>query len=148
MKTVIHVLFACALGTIAVGVTAQQSQAADNVPLGTVEAIYVRVAPGLFIETRLQRGKVPAETWSDVHVRQNSGKGKPRNELAKNPEGMAVRQGDVVQLTVAPLPEFATAPMAEVTRVTEHIAPAGSRYAREFRQQSFPTITQAEGLSR
>ncbi len=147
MKTVIHALLACALGIVAVGVTAQQSRAADAVPLGAVEAVYVRVAPGVFIETRLLRDKAPAETWSDVRVRQKPG-GKPRNELAKNPEGMVVRPGDVVQLTVAPLPEFATGPVAEVTRVTEHIAPADSRYAREFRQQSFPAMTLAEGLTR
>jgi len=148
MKTVIHALLACALGIVAVGVTAQQSKAADNVPLGAVEAVYVRVAPGVFIETRLLRDKAPADTWSDVRVRQNAGQGRPRNELAKNPEGMAVRPGDVVQLTLAPLPEFATAPVPEVTRVTERIAPADSLYAREFRQKSFPAMTLAEGRSR
>ncbi len=148
MKTVVHTLLACALGIFAVGVTAQQSKAADTVPLGAVEAVYVRVAPGLFIETRLLRDKAPAETWSDVRVRQNPGQGKPRNELAKNPEGMSVRPGDVVQLIPAPPPEFATAPVAEVTRVTERIAPANSQYAREFHQRSFPAMTLAEGLSR
>jgi len=148
MKTVIHALLACALGIVAVGVTAQQSRAADNVPLGAVEAVYVRVAPGVFIETRLLRVKAPAETWSDVRVRQNAGQGRQRNELAKNPEGMDVRPGDVVQLTVAPLPEFAIAPVAEITRVTEHIAPADSRQAREFRQQSFPAMTLADSLPR
>ncbi len=148
MKTLIRALPACVLAMLAAGSAAQQTPAAGTTPLGAVEAVYVRVAPGVFIETRLLRDKAPAETWSDVRVRQNPGQGKPRNELAKNPEGMSVRPGDVVQLIPAPPPEFATAPVAEVTRVTERIAPANSQYAREFHQRSFPAMTLAEGLSR
>lgn len=148
MKTLIHALLACALGIVALGVTAQQLHAADTVPLGTVEAVYVKLAPGLFIETRLLREKAPAETWSDVRVRQNAGGPKPRNELAKNPEGSTVRPGDVVQIAIAPLPEFATGPVPETTRVTERIAPAGSRHAREFDQPQFPLMTVASELQR
>lgn len=144
MKTLIRALTACTLAMFAAGSAAQQTPA----PLGAVEAVYLRVAPGLFIETRLLRDKAPAATWSDVRVRQLAANGKPHNELAKNPEGMNVRPGDVVQLTIAPRPEFATGPVAEVTRVTGHIAPADSRYAREFRQKSFPAMTLAENLPR
>lgn len=155
MKTIIKALVAAAMAVLCVAAAAQQSASqqtasqqtypSDKVPLGAVEAVYVRIAPGLFIETRLVREKQHTETWSDVRVR-HAGPGKPRNEIAKNPEGMTLQPGDVVQLTIAVLPEFATGPVQEVTRITERVAPAGSTYARRFQQQTAPAVTLAEQL--
>lgn len=145
MKTIIQMLLAGALATLAAAVPAQQTLRSQTLPLGAVEAVYVKIAPGLFIETRLLRRPESAETWSDVRVRQFEA-GKPRNELAKNPEGIAVRPGDVVQLTIAAVPEFAASPMPETTRITELVAPAGSAVAHRFRQQLTPAVTLAEQL--
>ncbi len=145
MKTIIKALVAAAMAALCMAAAAQQSRPSDKVPLGMVEAVYVRIAPGLFIETRLVREKQPAETWSDVRVRR-ADPGKPRNELAKNPEGQTLQPGDVVQLNIAGLPEFATGPMPEVTHITERVAPAGSAFARRFQQETIPAVTLAEQL--
>ncbi len=124
---------------------AQQALPPDHVPLGTVETIYVKVAHGLYMEARLAGVKNPAESWSDVRMRRTS-TGKPRNELAKNPEGVTVNKGDVVQLTMGVLPELATGPLPEITRITERVAPAGSALARRYEQQQndAPVVTLAE----
>ena len=126
---------------------AQQSFPPDHVPIGAVETVYVKVAQGVFMEVRLARVKTPTESWSDVRVRQ-TGAGKPRNELAKNPEGMTVNPGDIVQLTMGVPPELATSPLPEITRVTERLAPAGSELAKRFEQQqpNAPAMTLAEQL--
>jgi len=145
MKTTVQMLLAGALSALAATATAEQPLRSETLPLGAVEAVYVKIAPGLFIETRLLRTRKTAETWSDVRVRHFDA-GKPRNELAKNPEGMAVQPGDVVQLTIATAPEFAASPMPEITRITARVALAGSAVARRFQQQITPAVTIAEQL--
>ncbi len=145
MRTVFKtLLFALPLALPALSL-AQQSSPPDHVPVGAVETVYVKVAHGVFMEVRLARVKNPVESWSDVRVRQ-AGADKPRNELAKNPEGVTINQGDVVQLTMGTPPEFSTGPLQEVTRVTERLAPAGSELARRFeqQQQAVPAMTLAE----
>lgn len=119
---------------------AQQQLVAGGMVRGTVEAVYVRIAPGLFVETRIYRVAAPStETWSDIRVLQTSEE-KPRNELAKNPEGLTPNQGDVVQLVIPPSPELATGPTPEVTRVVQRVAPAQSLYARRFHADN-PLVT-------
>ncbi len=122
---------------------AQQSLPPDHVPIGAVETVYVKVANGVFMEVKLARVKNPTETWSDVRMRQVSAD-KPRNELAKNPEGVAVAKGDVVQLVIASAPEFSASPMAETTRITTRIAPAGSALAQQFERSQQTALTLAD----
>lgn len=125
---------------------AQQQFVAGSIVRGTVEAVYVRIAPGVFVETRIYRVAAPStETWSDIRVLQTSDE-KPRNELAKNPEGLTPVQGDVVQLVIPPSPELATGPTPEVTRVVQRVAPAHSQYARRFHSDN-PLVTIATRAS-
>ena len=145
MKTVLQTLLLMLPLALPLQSSAQQSFPPDNVPVGAVETVYVKVAHGVYMEVRLARVKSPAETWSDVRMR-NTSTGKPRNELAKNPEGMAVKQGDVVQVTMGVSPELATGPLPEITRITERVAPAGSALARQFEKEHLtaPAMTLAE----
>lgn len=115
-----------------------------HVPVGAVDTVYVKVAHGVFMEVRLLRAKNPAETWSDVRMRRDAN-GRQRNELAKNPEGLVVKAGDIVQLNIAPPPELVTGAMPETTQVTQRLAPAGSTVARRFEQdQAAPAVSLAD----
>lgn len=149
MKHIMQVLLFALPLVLSAPALAQQSFPPDNVAIGAVESVYVKVAHGVYMEVRLSRVKNPAETWSDVRMRQTAaGKGKPRNELAKNPEGMTVNKGDIVQLTMGVAQELAAGPLPEITQVTERVAPAGSALARQFEQQQqqqfAPAMTLAE----
>lgn len=100
MKHLIHTLLAGALLSLPPFVRAEQPQPSDRVQTGAVENVYVKVANGVFMDIRLLRDKKPAEAWSDVQIR-DPGSGKPRHLLTKVPANTNVRQGDIVQLSIA-----------------------------------------------
>lgn len=85
MKHLIHTLLAGALLSLPLLVRAEQPLRADRVQTGTVENLYVKVANGVFMDVRLM----------------HDASGNPRNRLAKVPANTNVRQGDVVQLSIA-----------------------------------------------
>lgn len=100
MKHLIHALLAGALLSLPLLVRAEQPLPPDRVQTGAVENVYVKVANGVFMDIRLLRDKKPAEAWSDLRIRDASG-GNPRNLLTKVPANTNVRQGDIVQLSIA-----------------------------------------------
>ena len=100
MKHLIHALLAGALLSLPLLVRAGQPLPPDRVQTGAVENVYVQVGNGVFMDVRLLRDKKPAEAWSDVRIRDASS-GNTRNLLTKVPANTNVRQGDIVQLSIA-----------------------------------------------
>lgn len=140
---IIRFLAFAAAALLAVPLTATAQARPDRATLGAVESTYVKIAPGVFMDVRLARHREPAETWSDVRMGGNSA-GSARSEIARNPDGMKVAKGDVVEVAVAILPEYATGPLPETTRITHRVAPAGSALARQFEESLRPALKLAK----
>lgn len=136
-------LLAVLLPAVPLNAAAQAVPRQNSTALGAVESQYVRIADGVFLDARLAPSGKPVEIWSDVRLRA-SGKKPSRNEMAKNPEAMTVVRGDVVEVAIAVLPENATGPLSETTRITQRLATAGSTMARRFEQALRPAVTLAK----
>lgn len=100
MKQLIQVLLAGVLLGLPLLVRAQQALPADRAQTGTVENVYVKVANGVYMDIRLLRDKKPAEAWSDMQI-YDASSGHRRMQLTKVPANTNVRQGDIVQLSIA-----------------------------------------------
>ncbi len=96
MKHLIHTLLAGALLSLPLLVQAEQPRNPDRAGTGTVENLYQKVANGVFMDVRLLRDRKPAETWSDVLIR-DADTGSARNRLTKVPANTHLRPGDTVQ---------------------------------------------------
>jgi hypothetical protein len=134
-----------ALSLLVSGLRAQ-AQTPPGAAVGAVETLYVRLAPGLFIEATLWRQRHDA-SWSDVRL-QATANGRPRQQLARNPEALEIRKGDIVQMSISPPPELATGPAPEFNRVVARVAAAGTPQARQIAREiaGESPLTVAEAL--
>jgi len=121
-----------ALSLLVTGLRAQ-AQTLPATGLGAVENVYVRIAPGVFIEKTLWRHPHEA-SWSDVRL-QAAANGRPRQQLARNPEALDIRRGDIVQLKVSSPLELATGPLPESNRVVARVAAADTAQARQIARE-------------
>lgn len=133
-----------ALSLLVTGLRAQ-AQTLPATGLGAVENVYVRIAPGVFIEKTLsQQSQDPG--WSDVRL-QAAISSRARNRLARNPEALDIRQGDIVQMEISAPPQLATGPLAGSSRVVARVAAAGTPRAgqlgREIAGESPLTLAEA-----
>lgn len=78
MKHLQYMLLAGTLLSLPLFVQAEQPRNPDRAGTGTVENLYQKVANGVFMDVRLLRDRIPAETWSDVLIR-DSDTGNLRN---------------------------------------------------------------------
>lgn len=99
MKHLLHTLLAGTLLSLPLFVQAEQPRNPDRAGTGTVENLYQKVANGVFMDVRLLRDRIPAETWGDVLIR-DSDTGNLRNRLTKVPANTTVRPGDTVQMSI------------------------------------------------
>ena len=143
MNPLIYTLLALSL--LVTGLRAQ-AQTAPEPAIGAVDTVYVRIAPGVFIEKNLWRQPHEA-SWSDVRL-QAVANDRPRQQLARSPEALDIRKGDIVQMTISPPPQLATSPVPEFNRVVARVTAAGTPQARQVTREvaGVTPLTLAEAL--
>ena len=95
-----------------------------------VESLFVREHEGLFIETRLlTRGRQGRELWALVRF-EAAKHGHSGTELTKVPQNMALRAGDIVEVSLAEPKSIASVgPMRVVGQVVRRLAASDTLFA-------------------
>lgn len=129
MRSVTKLMVATLLLAGSVGpVAAQDFNRSRDSATGTVTGVYVQVARGLFIETRLQpvATAVGKQQWADVKLDKPTEDGR-RFVLAELGNKLVVEQGDLVEMRVAQgrlQSDLDPAPFREDSRVVSVVAKA------------------------
>jgi hypothetical protein len=110
---------------------ANPPQAESNSVIGKVEGVFIREHHGLYIETSLVPGALRGkELWALVRF-PDPVDGRPNGELAKIPAGVALRTGDVIEVSLRDNGGITSGPLPTVSRVVQRL-PSEQRRAAEL----------------
>jgi hypothetical protein len=138
----LHALPASALGVASArGIPAPQARAGDylggTAASGRVAAIYLKLAPGLFIslEQAPNHLRHVAERWVDVQFPEALGNGIAEAPALVDANRAHVEVGDAVEIKFAHPMRTSVFPVIEVTRVVAIVAKSHEPLAREFEKR-------------